>query len=163
MSYQELRNLAAQKMAGERAGHTLQPTALVHEAYLKLINPNKSAVHWDGRGHFFGAAAEAMRRILVDHARRRQRVKHGGDLEKVELREDDALDSGNPDYVVAVDEALTKFSEADPAKAQLVKLRFFGGLTIAEAAAALGISETTADRHWAFARGWLGREINRSR
>ena len=149
--YAELRNLAAAKLAAERPGHTLNPTALVHEAYLRLIgNPS-----FDGRAHFFTAAAEAMRRILVEQARRRQALKRGGGAkrEKVEL---DQIASPTPeDELLALNDALTAFAEQHPEKAELVKLRYFVGLTADEAAAALGISPTTADRRWAFARAWL--------
>lgn len=149
-------------MAQESPGQTLQATALVHEAYLRLVNPDKTGIRWNGRGHFFGAAAEAMRRILVDSARRKAALKHGGKYERVEFKEGEVIGNDNPEYVMAVDEALTKFGEADPQKAKLVELRFFAGLTIPEAAAALGVSEATAQRQWAYARAWLGREIGRS-
>ncbi len=159
--YEELRRMAAHKMAQERPGQTLQATALVHEAYLKLVNPDKTEVRWNGRGHFFGAAAEAMRRILVDNARRKAAMKHGGQHDRVEFKEGEVVGNDNPEYVMAVDEALSKFGKADPQKAKLVELRFFAGLTIPEAAAALGVSEATAQRQWAYARAWLGREIGR--
>ena len=156
--YDELRKLAAARMAQERADQTLQPTALVHEAYLHLVGPTAPA-HWDGRAHFFAAAAEAMRRLLIDQARRRAAVRHGGgrareDLDHVEVA------APEPDAdLLAVDEALGRFEAIDPAKAALVKLRYFAGLTGAEAAEVLGISPTTADRHWAYARAWLQKEV----
>lgn len=152
--YQELRRLAAQKLAGEGPGHTLPPTALVHEAYLKLLgaDPERS---WNGRTHFFTAAAEAMRRILIDHARRKRRVRHGGGLRQVEFQDQEAAAFGPADDILALDEALTAFAKIDPVKAELVKLRYFAGLTLEEAAQLLGISRATADRYWAFARAWL--------
>jgi RNA polymerase sigma factor (TIGR02999 family) len=156
--YEELRKLAAQKMAQEAPGQTLQPTALVHEAYLRLVDVAK-AQHWDSRGHFFAAAAEAMRRILVENARRKGRRKRGGDWQRrdVDLIEP-AVEGLNPD-VLAVDEALSQLACAHPEKAELVKLRYFAGLTLAEAASALGISTATADRHWRYARAWLVRHL----
>jgi RNA polymerase sigma factor (TIGR02999 family) len=160
--YDELRRLAAQRLDAERPGHTLQATALVHEAYLRLVDVAEPQ-RWNGRGHFFAAAAEAMRRILIESARRMQRHKHGGSLhERVEL---DDVEVATPDStgstvdVLALDEALTRLAELDPIKAKLVKLRFFAGLTLEQAADALGLSPATADRHWAFARAWLFREI----
>jgi RNA polymerase sigma factor (TIGR02999 family) len=156
--YGELRKLAARRLAGEGTGHTLQPTALVHEAYLKLVGPDPHQ-HWNGRVHFFACAAEAMRRILIDHARRKHRVRHGGGMKRVAL--DDVGDvelvaeSGGADQLLALDEALTQLAAADPRKAELVRLRYFAGLTLEQAAELLGISRATADRHWAFARAWL--------
>jgi RNA polymerase sigma factor (TIGR02999 family) len=156
--YDELRRLAAQKLAQETPGQTLQPTALVHEAYLRLVGGG-AEVQWDGRGHFFAAAAEAMRRILIDNARRKQTAKHGGGRRRVPLEE--APGSGeNPDGLLALDEALTRFAAEEPAKAELVKLRFFAGLSTREAAAALGISVATAERWWAYARTWLFSELH---
>jgi RNA polymerase sigma factor (TIGR02999 family) len=156
--YDELRRLAAQRMAHESPGQTLQATALVHEAYLRLIgaDPDKP---WDGRGHFFAAAAESMRRILVEAARRRHRLKRGGRRGRVDL---DAAQPATPetdDDLLALDEALEKLAARDPAKAQLVQLRVFAGLTLAEAAEILGLSTSTADRYWAYARAWLRVEI----
>jgi RNA polymerase sigma factor (TIGR02999 family) len=155
--YDELRQLAAQKLAQEMPGQTLQPTALVHEAYLRLVGEGEGP-HWDGRCHFFAAAAEAMRRILIDEARRRKSAKHGGGWHRVPL---DNLDQPgeSPDDLLAIDEALTRFAAEEPAKAELVKLRFFGGLTVPEAASALDISLATAERWWAFARVWLLSEL----
>jgi RNA polymerase sigma factor (TIGR02999 family) len=151
--YDELRKLAAQKLAQEKPGQTLQATALVHEAYLRLVDV-PTAPHWHGRGHFFAAAAEAMRRILIDNARRKRRPKHGGDRRRVDL--DDAPDLADPhDALLALDEALGKLAEQEPAKAELVKLRYFAGLSLEEAAACLRISPATAKRHWAVARAWL--------
>ena len=158
--YAELRQLAAARLAAEQAGHSLDPTALVHEAYLRLVGGGPPD-GWNGRGHFFGAAAEAMRRILVDQARRKRAEKRGGGRARQDLDQVEAA-APRPDAdVLAVDEALARFERVDPAKAALVKLRYFGGLTIPEAAAALGISATTADRHWAFARAWLHAELAR--
>src|SRR5262245_3858268 len=156
--YDELRKLAAARMAAESPDHTLQPTALVHEAYLRLVGP-ADGLRWDNRGHFFAAAAEAMRRILVDAARRKRRGKHGGDLHRVEL---DAVAAPNPeprDDLVALDAALTRLATEDPQAARLVELRHFAGLTAPEAAHVLGVSPRTADRVWAFARAWLHREL----
>jgi len=156
--YEELRALAARRLANERPGQTLQPTALVHEAYLRLVGPADDA-RWDNRGHFFAAAAEAMRRILVEAARRKRREKHGGDRNRVPL---DAAQPAAPDPrhdLVALDAALTRLAAEDPQAAKLVELRHFTGLTVAEAAQALGISPRSADRVWAFARAWLHREL----
>jgi RNA polymerase sigma factor (TIGR02999 family) len=156
--YDELRHLAAREMAGERPGQTLQPTALVHEAYLRLVG--KSAPTWNSRGHFLSAAAEAMRRILIEQARRKGTVRHGGGRRRVDL--DDVPPADTPrdgDDLLAIDEALTRLARQKPAGAELVKLRFFGGLTMAEAAAALGISLATAERYWVFARAWLCAEL----
>jgi RNA polymerase sigma factor (TIGR02999 family) len=151
--YDELRRLAAQKLARETPGQTLQPTALVHEAYLRLAG-NDPERPWEGRGHFFAAAAEAMRRILVERARRGQSVRHGGGRQRVPL--DEALAGPEPPVdLLALDDALSQLAEKQPLKADLVKLRFFAGLTMPEAAAALGISLATAERYWTFARSWL--------
>jgi RNA polymerase sigma factor (TIGR02999 family) len=151
--YQELRKLAAQKLAQEAPGQTLQPTALVHEAYLRLVGHDE-AQHWNSRGHFFAAAAEAMRRILVDNARRKRRSKHGGDRQRIEL--DEGLEVGAPrNDLLALNDALTQLAAQEPVKAELVKLRYFAGLSIEEAAAVLGISPATAKRYWAVARAWL--------
>src|SRR4051794_14355442 len=154
--YDELRRLAATKLAHETAGQTLQPTALVHEAYLRLVGADEEK-HWDGRGHFFAACAEAMRRILIDNARRKQAEKRGGGRRRVPLEEVPQLDS--PDDLLALDEALTRFAAEEPAKAELVKLRFFAGLSTPQAASALGVSLATAERWWAYARTWLFGEL----
>ncbi len=155
--YEELRHLAAAKMANEALGHTLQPTALVHEAWLRLVRSGPQ--HWTSAGHFFGAAAEAMRRILIDRARQRGRVCHGADLARVDLSQVDVALTTDDDLLLRVDGALEKLALEAPDKAQLVKLRFFAGLSIAEAAEALGIAPATAKRHWAFARAWLFSEL----
>jgi RNA polymerase sigma factor (TIGR02999 family) len=155
--YDELRKLAAARMAAERAGHTLDATALVHEAYLRLVGPADDR-RWDGRGHFFAAAAEAMRRILVEAARRKGRVRHGGGRRRVELTDHAA--AAPPDELLALDEALDRLAARDRTKADVVKLRFFAGLTVPQVAAALEISVATAERHWAFARTWLFAELN---
>ena len=152
--YDELRKLAAARMAQEQPGQTLQPTALVHEAYLRLVGSDPAA-EWNSRSHFFGAAAEAMRRILVERARRRGRQRHGGGRKRVNLEEACALVQPRSDDLLALDEALTRLAARDPLRAELVKLRFFAGLTTAEAAEVLGVSVATADRWWTFARTWL--------
>jgi RNA polymerase sigma factor (TIGR02999 family) len=168
--YAELRRLAARRLAREEPGQTLEPTALVHEAYLRLVHsrgqtgegeeagdPDKRG--WDGRGHFFAAAAEAMRRILVDRARRKRRPKHGGDRPQVDVDLDALAIPPPPVDVLALDEALTRLAQEAPARAELVKLRFFAGLTMPEAAQALGVSLATAERHWKYARAWLYAEL----
>jgi len=155
--YEELRHLAAAKMAQEPPGQTLQPTALVHEAWLRLAGSGPQ--QWNSRGHFFGAAAEAMRRILIERARKRARVRHGGGLVRLDGRQLDVAITTDDDLLLRVDEALEKLAVQAPDKAQLVKLRFFAGLSIAEAAEALGIAPATAKRHWAFARAWLFTEL----
>jgi RNA polymerase sigma factor (TIGR02999 family) len=149
--YEELRQLAAQKLALETPGQTLQPTALVHEAYLRLIGDQKFA----GRGHFFASAAEAMRRILVENARRKKRIKHGGGRERVDIDDHDVPVRPPPDQILALDEALTRLSQEDPEAAQVVQLHFFAGLSIEQSAEALGVSRATAYRQWSFARAWL--------
>jgi RNA polymerase sigma factor (TIGR02999 family) len=152
--YDELRALAAQRLALEKPGQTLQATALVHEAYLRLVG-SEQGQHWNSIGHFFAAAAEAMRRILIDNARRKQRIKHGGGRQRLALDELSlSLDSPD-DELLALDEALTDLANAAPAKAKLVELRFFAGLSLEDAAAVLDISQATAKRYWAFARAWL--------
>ena len=156
--YEQLRLLAAQKLSAEPPGQTLQPTALVHEAYLRLIGPENP--DWDNRSHFFAAAAEAMRRILIENARRKKTLKYGGDRQKVDLDHADLLLEGPSDDLLALDEALTRLAAQDPLKADLVKLRYFTGLTIDQAASALKISRATAIRHWSFARAWLYQQIN---
>jgi RNA polymerase sigma factor (TIGR02999 family) len=156
--YEQLRALAGRKMRHERPDQTLQATALVHEAYLRLVDTTK-VQSWESRWQFFAAAAESMRRILVDHARRRGRIKRGGHLNRVDLNALALTVNDPPDELLALDEALTKLADEHPEKAQLVKLRYFGGLTHEEAAQALGVSVSTADRHWAFARAWLYRRM----
>src|SRR5262249_15829772 len=152
--YQELRVLAAQKLAHERPGQTLQATALVHEAYLRLVDGTRGH-RWDSRRHFFSAGAEAMRRILIDRARDKRRLKRGGAWRRLRLDQIDLPVEEAPDDLLALDEALEKLGREDPACAELVKLRFFAGLTLEEAARTLGIARRTADRSWAFARSWL--------
>ena len=156
--YDALRKLAADKMAQEQPGQTLQATALVHEVYLRLVDVER-AQHWNSRGHFFGAAAEAMRRILVERARHKHSLKAGGDRRRQDLAEIEAPMVGPEIDLLALNEALEKLEREDKRKAQLVKLRFFAGLTIDEAAQALGISTSTADNDWAYARCWLRLEI----
>lgn len=155
--YAELRRLASAKMASEAPGQTLQATALVHEAWLRLTSDEKRK--WNDRTHFFAAAAEAMRRILVDNARRKRTERHGGGQQRVELPELASAVVETDDKVLAVNEALEKFAALDPQKAELVKLRYFVGMTLEQAAEALGISERSAKRYWAFARAWLHEEI----
>ena len=158
--YAELRNLAAQKMAQEKPGQTLQATALVHEAYLRLVG-TEQIQHWDSRRHFFAAVAEAMRRILIDRARDKRRLKRGGHWRRLRLDAIDLSVAEPPDDLPALDEALQKLAQEDPLCAELVKLRFFAGLTLEEAAATLGIARRTADRYWAFARSWLYDELSK--
>jgi RNA polymerase sigma factor (TIGR02999 family) len=160
--YQELRRLAAHKMAHEAPGHTLQPTALVHEAWLRLVTPEQQA-QFQNRAHFFGAAAEAMRRILVDRAREKKALKRGGNLERVDI---DAVELPSPmpdDELLALDEALDRLAAVDTRAAEMVKLCFFVGLTQEEAARELGVSVSTGERIWAFARAWLLREVRKER
>jgi RNA polymerase sigma factor (TIGR02999 family) len=154
MVYDQLRQLAAQKLAMERPGHTLQATALVHEAYLRLLSRPVDQP-WDGRRHFFAAAAEAMRRILIDNARRKQRLRHGGDAVRQPLEEIELPGSLADQEAIAIHEVLDLLAAAEPLKAELVKLRFFAGLDEMQAAEVLGISRATAARHWAFAKAWL--------
>jgi RNA polymerase sigma factor (TIGR02999 family) len=151
--YEELRKLAAHKLANEAPGQTLQATALVHEAWLKLSGNGDS--QWQNRTHFLAAAADAMRHILIDNARRKKRVRHGGALRRVNLEDVDLATITDDETLLSVDEALTEFAAEDPVKAELVKLRFFAGLSIPEAANALGMSESTAKRAWVYARAWL--------
>lgn len=158
--YAELRRLAAHKMASENPGQTLQPTALVHEAWLKLGGEENR--QWQNRNHFFAAAAEAMRRILTDNARRKLRVRHGGGQQRVELDDDATAADSEADHILAVNDALEKFAQIDPQRAELVKLRYFVGMNFTEAADVLGISEPTAKRYWSFARAWLYEEIRSS-
>src|SRR5262245_35448826 len=156
--YDELRRLAAQRMAQENPGQTLQATALVHEAYLRLVD-DEQARHWNSRGHFFAAAAEAMRRVLIDRARARLSQKRGGDRRRVPLEEVGPPAGTPPEDLLALDEALDRLAQLDPAAAQLVKFRFFAGLSVEQAAEALGLAVTTAYRRWAFARAWLHSQI----
>lgn len=155
--YGELRRLARRFLGGERRDHTLQPTALVHEVYLRLVD--QQAVDWRSRSHFFSISARVMRRILVDHARARQRIKRGRDVERVPLDDLTDLVFERPDDLVALDEALTTLAEMDPWKAEVVELRYFGGFTARETAEILGVSEPTVRRHWRTARAWLYREV----
>ena len=157
--YEELRKLAAHKMANEAPGQTLQPTALVHEAWLRLVGTENP--QFEGRGHFFAAAAEAMRRILIDRARQKLSLKRGAGAARVNLEDLEVASAADDDTLLAVDEALTKLAREDPDSAEFIKLRFFAGMTNDEAAQALGIPERTARRHWSFARAWLFREIRR--
>jgi RNA polymerase sigma factor (TIGR02999 family) len=156
--YDELRRLAAQKLAREQPGQTLQATALVHEAYLRLVD-DEPARPWNSRGHFFAAAAEAMRRILIESARGKAREKRGGDWRRVDFEELDVTTSVTPDQLVALDDALVRLAALDPLAGELVKLRYFAGLALDQAAAALGVSTATAYRHWAYARAWLHSEL----
>ncbi len=156
--YEELRKLATARLALEASGQSLQPTLLVHEAYVRLVDVDVRP-HWNSRGHFFGAAAEAMRRLLVEHARRKRSQKHGGKMQRVEL---DAIHPQIPtrdDELIALDEALSRLDEKWPEKAKVVKLRYFAGFTIPEAAEALGISQATAERYWSFCKTWLLTEL----
>ena len=156
--YDELRRLAAQKLSLEKPGQTLQATALVHEAYIRLVGSDDQ--HWDGRGHFFAAAAEAMRKILVENARRKERIKRGGHRQQLCLDSGDLTVEPPSDILLAMDEALEKLTRQDKVSADLVKLRFFAGLTIEQTAEMLGISPRTADRYWAYARAWLQNQID---
>lgn len=156
--YAELRKLAARKMAQEKPGHTLQATALVHEAYIRLVG-GETAPQWQSRSHFFAAAAEAMRRILVENARRKNRKKRGGEYQRHDLREMDLAENTPSDDLLALDEALSELARENPERAELVKLRYFAGLTAEQAADALGISRATAARRWTYARAWLFEKI----
>ena len=155
--YDELRQLAARRLAHEQPGQTLQATALVHEAYLRLVNDPRDV--WDNRRHFFAAAAEAMRRILVEQARRKRRVRHGGGKKRIDLEQACSLVQPPSQDLLALDEALGRLAALNPARAEVVKLRFFAGLTMSEVAQTLGISLPTAERYWAFARTWLYAEL----
>ena len=160
MVYDELRRLAAQKISQELPGQTLQATALVHEAYIRLVGAEDK--NWNSRGHFFAAAAEAMRRILIDNARRKQRQKHGGDRQRVGLDDADiAIEEPSTD-LIALDEAIAKLANEDPVVADLVKMRYFAGLTLSQIAEIIGVSRRTADRYWAYARAWLYQEITKA-
>ncbi len=156
--YDELRTIAAQKLVREGPGHTLQATALVHEAYLRLGGTENQ--NWQNRSHFFGAAAEAMRRILIDHARQKHRQKRGGGKERMDIMDIDLAVDGISDDLLALDEALTEFTQIEPIKAELVKLRFFAGLSIEQAATILNISTATAKRYWTYTKTWLYRRIH---
>ena len=156
--YEELRRLAAQRMAQENPGQTLQATALVHEAYLRLVD-KQSPQQWDGRGHFFAAAAEAMRRILVENARRKRRIKHGGDLRRISADELNFIAEESTEELLSIDEVFEEFAAIDAQASQVVKLHFFAGLTLDEAASVLRISVRTAYRDWAFARAWIARRL----
>ena len=157
--YEELRRLAAQRLADEAPGQTLQPTALVHEAYLRLTGNDGADQNWDNLGHFFSAAAEAMRRVLVENARRKQRVKRGGDRQRVSLEAAESVVQAPSEDLIALDEALIRLTTHDPVKAEVVKLRFFAGLTMPEIARTLNISLATVERHWTYARTWLYAEL----
>ena len=165
--YDELRQLAAAKLAHEKSGQTLQATALVHEAYLRLVRPGDSQGNstgdesWDGRGHFFAAAAEAMRRILIDNARRKLRLKHGGQFERVELPQDIAATDDRPERLIDLDAALTRLAAEDTTAAEVVRLHFFAGQPLDEVARLLGMSRASAYRQWAYARSWLKCEIEK--
>jgi RNA polymerase sigma factor (TIGR02999 family) len=159
--YTELRRLAAARLAAERPGHTLQPTALVHEAYLRLVG-GPEPQDWSGRGHFFGAAAEAMRRILVERARRKGRIRHGGGLERVDLLDAEIAAPTDDEQLLRLNDALTRLAVARPQAEELVKLRFFAGLTLEEIAPILALSPRTTRRLWAFARAWLRRDMERA-
>jgi RNA polymerase sigma factor (TIGR02999 family) len=156
--YDKLRQLAAQKLAQEKPGQTLEATALVHEAYLRLVDV-ETVQHWDSRGHFFAAAAEAMRRILVENARKKKRLRHGGGRQRVDFEAALSLAEAPQDELLALDEALTRLTAQEPTKAELVKLRYFAGLSLEQAADLLGVSRSTAKRYWAYARAWLLAEI----
>jgi RNA polymerase sigma factor (TIGR02999 family) len=157
--YDELRRLAAHKLAHEQPGQTLQATALVHEAYLRLVGANGQQISWDSRGHFFSAAAEAMRRILIDQARTKGRQKRSHDGHRIDIDSADVAVHATPDELVSIDDALAKLEREDPAVFELVRLRYFAGLNVDEAAAVLGISAATAYRHWNYARAWLHGEL----
>jgi RNA polymerase sigma factor (TIGR02999 family) len=156
--YDELRRLAAEKLARERPGQTLQATALVHEAYLRLVEVEKAQC-WNSRGHFFGAAAEAMRRVLIDRAREKQSGKRGGKRKRVNFEEAEAVTTAPPEALLSLDEALERLNERDPIAGKLVKLRYFAGLSVQQAADMLGLSRANAYRHWTFARAWLRCEL----
>lgn len=157
--YDELRKLAASRLAHEPPGQTLDATALVHEAYIRLVDSSQS-LHWDSRGHFFAAAAEAMRRILLNRARDKQRIKRGGERQRIDLDSVQIAGQTPDDELLAVDEALQLLEAEDHTCAELVKLRFYAGLSLGDAAAALGIPRRTADRHWAYARAWLYKKLS---
>ena len=157
--YGELRQLAAAKMAGERAGHTLQATALVHEVWIKLVGAEGGSLEWNGRRHFYAAAAEAMRRILIDHARRKLAVRRGGEWLEITFGDFEAPQSVRASEMIDLNDALDRLDHEDPEKAEVANLRLFGGLTVPEIALALGASESTIKRRWTFANAWLSREL----
>jgi RNA polymerase sigma factor (TIGR02999 family) len=157
--YDELRKLAAARMAGERPGQTLQATALVHEAYLRLVGARSASEGFDSRGHFFAAAAEAMRRILIDQARRKGRAKRGGERRRVDLDDADLVSLAAPDELLLIDEAIDRLAAEDARAARLVRLRYFAGLTVEEAAELSGLSRSSAYEHWSYARAWLHHEL----
>jgi RNA polymerase sigma factor (TIGR02999 family) len=156
--YEELRKLAAVRLANEKPGQTLQATALVHEAYVRLVD-NPTSQHWDGRGHFFAAAAESMRRILVERARKKNRLKRGGDRVRVDLLDHDLMVDAAANEVLAVDDALERLGQEDPLASKVLELKYYGGLSIDEAATALNVSRATAYRHWTYARAWVRAEL----
>ena len=160
LAYQELRRIAANKMSAERAGHTLQPTALVHEAWVRLLGPDGESPRWNSRGHFFAAAAEAMRRILIESARRKLAAKRGENPQVTEFVEDQIETEAPSERLLAVDEALTRLEAESPEFARVVKLRYFAGMTVPEIAAALDVSESTVNRNWKSAKAWLYRELD---
>lgn len=155
--YQQLRDLAANYLRREKPGHTLRPTGLVHEAFVKMVGQQN--VSFEGRTHFFAVAAQAMRRILVDHARKKNRIKRGGQLKRVSFGEELVISSDNDEDLLAVDEVLNRLAELDPRQAKLVEMRFFGGMTVAEVAASLGLSRRTVEREWTMARAWLRQQL----
>jgi RNA polymerase sigma factor (TIGR02999 family) len=157
--YDELRRLAAEKLAQEKPGQTLQATALVHEAYLRLV-AGESTQDWDSRGHFFAAAAEAMRRILIDNARRKHRLKRGSGRRRVDLESADLVTQAAPDELLRIDEAIARLTAEDPDAGQLVKLRYFAGVSVEQAAELLGMARSSAYEHWAYARAWLHHELH---
>ena len=159
--YEELRKLAAAKLANEKLGHTLQATALVHEAFLRLIGDEVES-HWNSRGHFFAAAAEAMRRILIESARHKKSLKAGGEIDRISIHESAFVADGQSDDLLSLDEALQKLEQQSPRKAQVVKLRYFAGLTIPQTAEVLGIAPSTAIADWSYAKGWLKLEISKN-
>ena len=161
--YDELRKLASVRFAQEKPGQTLQATALVHEAYLRLVGNEQHDQSWDNRGHFFAAAAEAMRRIMIDQARQKESLRRGGDLQRHDVMHVEIISPEPSIDLLRLNDAIELFTSRDPEKAQLVKLRYFAGLTLQQAAQALGISSSTADRHWAYARAWLHAELLRDR
>jgi RNA polymerase sigma factor (TIGR02999 family) len=156
--YDELRRLAAQRMRHEQPGQTLEATALVHDAYLRLVDVEQ-AQHWNSRGHFFAAAAEAMRRLLVERARRKKRIRHGGERQRVDLDTQLCMPAVGDDRLLEINDAMVRLAGEEPEAANVVKLRYFAGLTIKEAAAAMGISVRTANRHWTYARAWLYQQL----